>query len=534
VIGRWKTAVVAAIALLGPLAVSSTEPPVSRLAAELRRLYASPGSPAERWGYRPAKVMLPDGTRVARAAAYRDRPEFAQAAALLLASGRDDDAPLGAWLLSTLPPGAASLAEPTLIAALHHPDARAAFEAARALGRIGGLACLPALRLAMSAAGSPEARAAAAWAADAVAARHHEPRPIGSAHTTLPPTFRRGVSWWFEVARRDGEAQSFGELAALGVGWISIHTWEPRQRALDAPGFAPVNEHFGLRDLPGLVRTAHAAGLRVLYKPHLEMGGFVPTPEEVAIFRGSDAAAKRRLFERVQKEGRLLEGRHNEIEMRTDADWQAWFRNYGDYILAHARQAEAAGVDMFCVGRELDRTVRRREADWRDLVHHVRGIYHGPLTYSANFDSYRDLGFWDALDFIGVSAYFKLSDAPDPSLAELAEGWDRALAPLAELSRRVERPVLLTEIGYPAIASAAGAPWREGPGPADVWLQSRLYEAALRAISKRPYIVGAFPWLWEGTAEPPFRDSSYSIQGKPAAFILARWYRGGGEPAAAR
>ena len=47
--------------------------------------------------------------------------------------------------------------------------------------------------------------------------------------------------------------------------------------------------------------------------------------------------------------------------MRTDADWQAWFRNYGDYILAHARHAEAAGVDMFCVGRELDRTVRRRE-----------------------------------------------------------------------------------------------------------------------------------------------------------------------------
>ncbi len=158
----------------------------------------------------------------------------------------------------------------------------------------------------------------------------------------------------------------------------------------------------------------------------------------------------------------------------------------------------------------------------------VREVYRGPLTYSANFDTYRGIGFWDALDFVGVSAYFSLSDAKDPSPAELAEGWDRALAPLAEISRRFDRPVLLTEVGYPAVAGAARAPWREAPGPADVWLQSRLYEAAFRAASRRPFIVGAFPWLWEGTSEPPFRDPSYSIQGKPAAFTLARWYVGAG------
>jgi hypothetical protein len=277
------------------------------------------------------------------------------------------------------------------------------------------------------------------------------------------------------------------------------------------------------------VGNAHDAGLRILYKPHLEMRGFEPTRQEIDIFRGSDAAAKRRLNEQLQREGRFLDvGRHNEIEMRTDADWKAWFFNYGEYILAHARQADAAGADMFCVGRELDRTVLRREADWRDLIRRVRGAYHGPLTYSANFDTYPGLGLWDALDFIGVSAYFSLSDAPDPSPAELAQGWDRALAPLAFLSRRFDRPVLLTEVGYPATFGAARAPWRESRGPADVWLQSRLYDAAFKAASQRPWIVGAFPWLWEGTTEPPFRDPSYSIRGKPAAFTLARWYVGNG------
>ncbi|HEY6554728.1 MAG TPA: HEAT repeat domain-containing protein [Vicinamibacteria bacterium] len=516
------------VLLLGPLAASSTEPPVSRLAADLVRLYASSGAPGERWGHPPAEVVLPSGTRVARDAAYRDVPGFVSAARLLLESRRGDDAPLGAWLLSTLPPERAAAAEPVLLDALRQEDARVAFEAARALGRMGGPGCVLALRAASQAASSPEVRAAAAWAAIAVAERHREPRPPWPDQVSLPRKFRRGVSWWASEGRSDGGARSFRELAALGVGWVSIHTWAPRQKSLDGPEFTAANDRFGLRDLEGLVRNAHAAGLRVLYKPHLEMRGFEPTADEVAILRGSDRLARRRLYERIRSQGRSLDGRHNEIEMRSDADWQAWFRNYAEYIHAHARQAEAAGADMFSVGRELDRTVLRREADWRDLIRRIRGQYRGPLTYSANFDTHEKIGFWDALDFIGVSAYFKLSDAADPSLAELALGWDRALAPLGEISRRFDRPVLLTEVGYPAIPGAARAPWREGPGQADVWLQSRLYEAALTAASRRPWIVGAFPWLWEGTAQPPFRDASFSIQGKPAAFILARWYVGDG------
>jgi len=516
------------VTLLGPLAVSSTEPVVSGLAADLRRLYASPGSPGERWGHRPPVVTLPDGTRAPRDKAFRDRPDFVPAARLLLASARGDDAPLGAWLLSTLPPERAATAELALVGALGQDDERAAFEAARALGRVGGPGCLGALLAAARSSRSPEVRAASAWAAQATSLRQKQTTDIRGSEASLSSGFRRGVSWWFEGAQDDAGGRSFRELSGLGVSWVSIHTWEPRQRALDAPGFSPVNPRFGLRDLPALVRSAHAAGLRVLYKPHLEMRGFEPRPDEIAILRGPDAPAKRRLFARVQGEGRHLQGRHNEIEMRNEPDWKAWFDNYRGYILAHARQAATAEADMFCVGRELDRTVLRREADWRRLIREIREVYRGPLTYSANFDTYRGIGFWDALDFVGVSAYFSLSDAQDPSPADLAQGWDRALAPLAEISGRFDRPVLLTEVGYPAVAGAAQAPWREARGPADVWLQSRLYEAAFRSASQRPWIVGAFPWLWEGTSEPPFRDASYSIQGKPASFILARWYVGAG------
>jgi hypothetical protein len=488
-----RTAALAAVGLVLPSADSSPKAPAARLAQELRVLYREPGTEGERWGWRRALATLPDGSRAPRRAAYRDRADFVAAAAQLMRSPTGDDAPLGAWLLSTVPEARGPEARSLLIGALEHEDARVAFEAVLALSRLGGDEAAAALGGTAMRSASVEVQAAAAWAR-----RRLDGAPVPPPGP-LPAGFRRGISWWMSEAKDDGGARSFRELRTLGVSWVSIHTWEPRQRSLHAPDFSPASERVRPRDLAGLVRRAHQAGLRVLYKPHLEMRG-----------------------------GRVLEGRHNEIEMHTEADWQAWFRNYEDYILDHARRAAAAEADMFSVGRELDRTVLHREADWRRLVARVRAVYRGPLTYSANFDTYAGLGFWDALDFIGVSAYFPLSDRDDPPLAELARGWDRALGPLAATARRYARPVLLSEVGYPAVAGAAREPWRERRGPADVWLQARLYEAAFRAVARRPWIEGCFPWLWEGVAEPPFRDASYSIQGKPAAFVLARWYGGPG------
>ncbi len=72
--------------------------------------------------------------------------------------------------------------------------------------------------------------------------------------------------------------------------------------------------------------------------------------------------------------------------------------------------------------------------------------------------------------------------------------------------------------------SAARAPWKEEKVPADVWLQARCHEATLSAIAERPWIEGAFFWLWERSSPPPFRDPSHTIVGKPATFTMARWY----------
>ena len=218
-------------------------------------------------------------------------------------------------------------------------------------------------------------------------------------------------------------------------------------------------------------------------------------------------------------------GWHGDIEMRDEAGWRAWFANYEAWLLDHARRAQAAGVDAFCVGREIDRTVLRREGDWRRLIAQVRSVYKGPLTYSAHHDTFDALGFWDALDFVGVAAYFPLSRDADPAPAALDAGWSAALTRLEAVAKRTGRPVLLTEVGYPAVGGAAREPWSETRGPADPWLQARCYEAALRAAAGRPWLQGSYFWLWEGASPPPFRDRSFTIKGKPAAFVMAAYYR---------
>jgi hypothetical protein len=520
-----KSAVFAALLVLVlPAAASPPPSEAEALSWQLRDLYPETIQPWERWRRRP-RVRMPDGREVPRDEAFREDPAFVAAAEELLASPKGDDAPLGAWLLGTVDEARYGEVEPLLVGALAHPDHRVAFEAARALGEVGGERSQAPLARTARGDVSGDVRAASAWSAARV-----DRRPGSEKAASLPsdgvsplaPSFRRGVSWWLSEGRDDDGRASFGDLAALGVTWVSIHTWDPLQNGLHDPILAPRSRRFGVRNLRALVANAHAAGLAVVLKPHLEMRRYRPTPEERRILRGPDSEARHRVIARIEET--TDPGGHNRLSMKGDADWARWFESYEGYILPYAREAQAAGADMFCVGRELDSTVLQREADWRRLIAKVRGVYRGPLVYSANFDSWTGIGFWDALDFIGLSAYFPLSDADDPTLAELEAGWARALEPLHAAASSWERPVLLTEAGFPSIASAARAPWREEETRADVWLQARCYEATLRALADRPWIEGAFFWLWERSSKPAFRDPSHTIKGKPASFTMARWY----------
>ncbi len=105
----------------------------------------------------------------------------------------------------------------------------------------------------------------------------------------------------------------------------------------------------------------------------------------------------------------VRDGWPGDVMMKSDTAWQSWFRNYEKFILHYARLAEKNKIEIFCVGTELQQTTKR-EKEWRVIIAKVRSVFSGKLIYAANFhEEYEHIRFWDALDYIGVQAYFPLA-----------------------------------------------------------------------------------------------------------------------------
>src|SRR5262249_26855810 len=135
------------------------------------------------------------------------------------------------------------------------------------------------------------------------------------------------------------------------------------------------------------------------------------------------------------------------IRMKNEADWARWFSAYEAFILHHARLAEANGFEALAIGTELGGTTGRA-ADWRRLIGRVRAVYHGRLTYCANWtEEPESIRFWDALDFIGIQAYYPLATTDRPAQDEILAAWRPIRARLEALARLKGRPIVFTEAG---------------------------------------------------------------------------------------
>lgn len=230
-----------------------------------------------------------------------------------------------------------------------------------------------------------------------------------------------------------------------------------------------------------------------------------------------------------------------EIEMKSEEDWQEWFKNYEEFILHYALIAEEEGIEMLCIGTELHRTCTEREANWRALIAKIRTIYSGDLTYAANFSGeYEEVSFWDELDYIGVQAYFSLTENEEASLEELKKGWEEPLAELESYSRKFDKPILFTEVGYKSTKDSGKTPWE---WPQRISREKReeihseqhqadLYEALFAEVFDQPFIAGVHLWKWfptYGDDKSRYRkrefDIDFSPQGKPAEAIMSKWYK---------
>lgn len=238
----------------------------------------------------------------------------------------------------------------------------------------------------------------------------------------------------------------------------------------------------------GTVRMARMQGLKTMLKPHVWMQG----------------------------------GSHLDLEFTTESDWQTFEHDYARYVLHFARLADSLQVDLYCITTELDRFAIARPAFWEKLIGQVKQVYKGKLTYAANWDRYERIPFWNQLDYIGVDAYFPLSDDREPSVNTLAQGWKPHLRSLQKTSDRWQKPILFTEFGYRACDHTARRPWEsETDCTPNAAAQANAYTALTKTVWPQPWFAGGFVWKWFMDDDVRHRErDQYSPQGRPAEQVL--------------
>ncbi len=226
------------------------------------------------------------------------------------------------------------------------------------------------------------------------------------------------------------------------------------------------------------------------------------------------------------------QGWTGDFTLDTETDWQVWERSYERYMLEMAAIADSLEVELFCMGLEFKNAIAQRPTFWRQLIQKVRKVYRGKLTYGANWDNFDNIPFWDELDYIGIHAYFPLSQADTPTLKALQSAWINHKQRLQKLSEMHKKPVLFTEFGYRSIDGAAGNQWElpseyEESGKINLLAQQVAYEAFFLQFWQEPWVAGGFLWKWYGAHRrfPHAENTRYTPQGKPAANVVRQWYK---------
>lgn len=213
-----------------------------------------------------------------------------------------------------------------------------------------------------------------------------------------------------------------------------------------------------------------------------------------------------------------------------DVYWSRWFESYTAFLLHYAELAEDMGCEMFCLGCEMLGTERKIDY-WRTLIAKVRRTYHGPLVYNTNHGKEDSVRWFDAVDYIGTSAYYPVASCPGDSLEHMITAWERVREQLRPLSRKLGKKVIFMEIGCRSAKGCAMIPWdfSHHEYPVDEEEQARFYDSCISVFSQEDWFAGFFWWDWStkiyNSKDIAAVDTGFNIHLKKAEKVLQDWYK---------
>lgn len=303
----------------------------------------------------------------------------------------------------------------------------------------------------------------------------------------------KGVSytpWAKDAMLSEASDKSLEDARDIGCNWIAICVWW-FQDDINSTVIEPDYSKYSAspESVIHAIKTCHKLGMKVALKPMLDC---------------------------------------------RDGSWRGyinpstqWFNEYHNFINYWADIAQNNNVELFCAGCEFVNTISW-STQWRSVIADLRTHYIGPVTYAANHGQEQNIDWWDALDYIGIDAYYALTSNNNPTLNELNTAWnDRAnQIQTWKNSNWPKLDIIFTEVGYQSVDGTNKTPWWTDPaGDIDLQEQADCYHALLSQCKDRNWFKGAFWWNWEtepnagGTANP-----YHPMQNKPAQQILENYY----------
>ena len=234
----------------------------------------------------------------------------------------------------------------------------------------------------------------------------------------------------------------------------------------------------GTRDqhrLTKMISLAHARGLGVILVPHLRLDD-------------------------GQWRGRLAP--QNPAQ---------FFADYGRAINAVATIAEEQCVEGVSIGIEFASLtgVAEHAPRFRALIRDVRTRFGGEVVYSANWDEIATVQFWDAVDHLGVNAFFPLASAATDDEAALLARANEIVSALDAIGQATNKTWWVTEVGFKATPASYVEPWK---WPAELLPaqnvfhdvdQERGYRAWTNALLASETIAGVWWWMIPSDLDDP-------------------------------
>jgi len=312
---------------------------------------------------------------------------------------------------------------------------------------------------------------------------------------SFEPVFQKGMSYRpapypnnyaYDTPESD---ESLRRMAEDNVRYVAITAWWFQENLTSTQiyphnGFTPTN-----KSLKHAVQKAHELNMKVMLKPMVK-----------------------------------TEDSKNEPAWKIKGT-EEWFQSYRIFISSYAQFAQDNDVDLLCIGCELMGT-EANQSHWEQIILEVRKRYAGPITYAATTGSYKNITWWDSLDYVGIDAYFPLTEVNDPTLEELKQAWSHWANEIESWHSTVKKPILFTEIGY---RSGDGSNMKPGNWSdtleSDMQEQFDCYLAAFQTLWNKPWFYGFYWWIWESNPNAGgLNDTDYTPQNKPVEYLIKSWY----------